>query len=239
MKKILPLIIISLIFGCSSQKETELLSKLSKSLNSETKQKFQTIEVFNKHDSKIEPLLYEKFQNLDSSYRFVLNKIDSTTDKSIINEQLKNHEVLGRSITDEDVSYSMNEVPNSNSSEYGKIELAMFTNEVLYQLTALIGHDELRFDEIRALVKHGETTIKLGEVFDGRVYLAATSSQPLKKVYYLLNGDTLNTVENYAEFSYMATKRGTQVLKFEVSSDRHSTLDGVDVSAEEVKVIVE
>jgi replicative superfamily II helicase len=113
MKKILPLIIISLIFGCSSQKETELLSKLSKSLNSETKQKFQTIEVFNKHDSKIEPLLQPMFgdeleDDFDSTQygvfaqeqyikplEFTISKCGERTLISMINNSNKDHGTEG------------------------------------------------------------------------------------------------------------------------------------------------
>lgn len=239
MRKILTLSIISLLFGCSSEQETKLLTKLANSFNSETKQKFQSIEMFNEHSYKIEPTLYNKFQKLDSSYRLTRNKIDSTNSSNDISALLARHVELGISMTEEDVTYEVNEIPDSNPSQYGNIELAMFTNEILYQLTAMVGQDDIRFDQLRAYVTHGDTNIKLGEAFEGRVYIAATSSQPQEKVYYLLNGDTLNTTDNFAEFSYRPTKRGTEVLKFEVTSEKHSVLDNMEFELQEVKIRVE
>lgn len=236
MKHFLPLLLI-LTISCNSTKESVLLENLSNSLHETTESRFASIRRINDHELPIKPLLYEKFNFLDSIYDETRALIEGKSQEEI--QQLLDDYTVAAS---ESVSksyepgYVPNAIPSNNAVLFAKIELAMLTNDIVQTLTADIGIEDVKFDQLRAFVEHGSTSLKLGEAFSGKVYLAAVSSAPNNKVYLLMNGDTLRTDRYSSDFTFKPNQLGIHKVTFEVVSARNSWMTNIGFASQEIEI---
>jgi hypothetical protein len=207
-----------ILIGCSDKSEEQLLNKVSERLHDGCGYSTQLIFEAMEYDSIKYYPLKEAVTYVDSSYNELRIQIKNQNNSDQISSliQVYQQDIQGLFEEDNQVDYTINEIPTTNSVQYGLIELSMFTKDALLNFAVKIGADDVKFDKLRIFVEYPSTEIKLGESFKGKLYYSAVSNIGEGKLQFRMNGDTVPSNTGIADFSYTPSRRGKESVKFEI-----------------------
>lgn len=241
MKNLLYIFACIYLFSCSNnQSHTLALEDINTTLHRSYGKRFNIIKSAYKYQKIVKDNLYYSFFDLDSAYSASKSRLletNSMEEAMTIIEDFNSY-ALELSSANSLKESTINQIPSTNYKQFGMIELATAAKKAIDEMAMMIGGNDVKFDNIKALVVYNNADLSLGESLNGQLYFAAITSHEIPGAVFLVNGDTLTTTGGYADFSYKPTQTGKQSVKFEIKIDDNAPISLSSPLEETVEIFV-